>query len=82
MTAGRHDVRHRHRERRAITARGTALTGLAVEAALGLDAFVAGEFFKTVRLGFPLRPRRLEEVFQVEVEFGSSAHEKWDCKII
>jgi hypothetical protein len=57
-----------------IAARGAAFTGLATEAALGLDAFVPGEFFKAVGLGFSLRPRGLEEIFQVEVEFGTGAH--------
>ncbi len=50
--------------------------GLPLKRAFGLDAFVAGELFKIVGLGFPLRPRGLEEIFQVEVEIGSVAHEK------
>ena len=42
--------------------------GLPLKRALRLDAFVAGELFESVGLGFSLRPRGLEEIFQIEVE--------------
>ena len=56
-------------------ARAAAFAGLAAKTALGLDTFVAGELCKFVGLGFPLRPRGLEEVLQVEVEIRDVAHE-------
>ncbi len=59
----------------AFTARGAPFARLVAEAALGLDAFVAGELFEAVGLGLPLRPRGLEEVFQVEIEIGGGTHE-------
>jgi hypothetical protein len=37
---------------------------------------VAGEFFKTVALGFRLRPRGLKQIVEVEVEIRNSAHVK------
>ena len=53
-----------------------AFAGLVVEAALGFDALVAGEFFKTIGLGFPLRPGGLKEVFQVKIQICDVAHIK------
>ena len=50
--ADRHAVHRRHC-RRAIAARGAAFARLATEMALGLDALVAGEFFKRFASDFP-----------------------------
>ena len=60
----------------AFAARAAAFAGFAAEAAFGLHALVAGEFFKAVGLGFPLRPRRLKQLFKVKSEIGNSVHVK------
>ena len=44
--------------------------------AFGLQAFVAGEFFKTVGFSFALRPRGLEQIVQIKAKINNVAHVK------